>query len=563
MKKLIIILLVIMVVLVSTTSVQAQPVPAQQNSGSPSLPILFGSYTSSNLQDSVGEISDMEDWLVSNGASGVTFAGDFISITLNPFWNVPHELDAAWSNGFVPFVNLMSSSSWEGSYYDADCVTAASIASGACDDKIALWAGYFKDWAGSNKFAYIAPLPEMNGTWIPYHSDGATYINAYKRFVTVFQNEGVPDSAVQWVFAPNGYNNPLYPYQAFENYYPGDTFVDVVSFSAYNYGGCPVPAYNWDTFEIGMEPYLVRMKNMAPAKPIFISQTGVLDVPVNPNDPTQNKSTWIQDTFDKLADYPGVRAILYFNKINYDEGSVGNCTPPDYRIYYGGGSGESGFLSIMQDTRFGKWQTNSSNWDNIAFDDPAYIFADVQPTHPFSGAPNSWYYDAVISLYSSGITGGCSTSPLEYCPQDLVTRAQMAVFLEKAIHSQTFAPSDVPPTFDDTVGHWAEDWIEALKTDGITSGCGDGNYCPDSPVTRAQMAVFLLKSKNGITYTPPDPAPNTGFADVPISHWAAAWIKQLYAENITNGCGGGNFCPDSPVTRAQMAVFLKVTFGLP
>jgi len=60
------------------------------------------------------------------------------------------------------------------------------------------------------------------------------------------------------------------------------------------------------------------------------------------------------------------------------------------------------------------------------------------------------------------------------------------------------------------------------------------------------------------------PAPATGavFADVPADYWAAAWIEALAAEGITGGCGNGSFCPDAPVTRAQMAVFLVKTFAL-
>jgi hypothetical protein len=65
----------------------------------------------------------------------------------------------------------------------------------------------------------------------------------------------------------------------------------------------------------------------------------------------------------------------------------------------------------------------------------------------------------------------------------------------------------------------------------------------------------------GSAYTPP---PATGaFGDVPVSYWAAGWIEQLAAEGITSGCGGGNYCPDSPVTRAQMAAFLVRAFSLP
>ena len=559
MKKIIVVIFLVMIVMGNSISVKASSNP----SGSPSLPILFGSYASADLQTAIGEITSMDNWLTSNGASGVTFAGDFMTITFNPAWNVPHELDAAWDNGFVPYINIMASESWEGAYYDADCVTSASIAAGNCDDKIALWAGYFKNWAGTNKFAYLALLPEMNGPWVSYHSDGPTFKEAYKHIQSVFQNTGVPASAVQWVFVPNGRNDAAYSYRAFENYYPGDQYVDIVAFSAYNYGSCPVPAYDWETFNIAMEPYLARMQAMAPSKPIFISQTGVLNKPLDAGDPTQNKSYWVKDIFGKLADYPGVRAVLYFNKINTSE-VVGNCASPDYRIYYGNSTGESGFLDTMKDTRFGKWDISDPKWTNIAFNAPVYTFADVQPVHPFNGGSNVWYYDSVLKLYNNGITGGCVTTPDPlYCPNDTVTRGQMAVFLEKGIHTSAFTPPDVAATFTDTVGHWAEDWIEALKSDGITGGCGNNQYCPDDSVTRAQMAIFLLRAKYGAGYTPPSVGADTGFADVATDYWAAAWIKQLAAEGITGGCGNGNYCPDTAVTRAQMAVFLVKTFNLP
>jgi hypothetical protein len=86
-------------------------------------------------------------------------------------------------------------------------------------------------------------------------------------------------------------------------------------------------------------------------------------------------------------------------------------------------------------------------------------------------------------------------------------------------------------------------------------------YCPGEPISRAQMAVFLLMAKHGAGYVPP---PSTGlvFVDVPIDHWAGDFIEQLAAEGITGGCGPGVYCPDGIVTRAEMAVFLTATFGL-
>jgi len=80
-------------------------------------------------------------------------------------------------------------------------------------------------------------------------------------------------------------------------------------------------------------------------------------------------------------------------------------------------------------------------------------------------------------------------------------------------------------------------------------------------VTRAQMAVFLLKAEHGPSYMPP--ACSGVFGDVPCPSLFADWVEKLAAEGVTAGCGNGNYCPDTPVTRAQMAVFLTKTFGLP
>ena len=99
-----------------------------------------------------------------------------------------------------------------------------------------------------------------------------------------------------------------------------------------------------------------------------------------------------------------------------------------------------------------------------------------------------------------------------------------------------------------------------MANEGITGGCGGGNFCPTNPVRRDQMAVFLLKGEHGSSYLPPDCA--GVFGDVSCPSTFADWIEQLAAEQITGGCGGGNYCPLSNNTRGQMAVFITKTFHL-
>ena len=172
-----------------------------------------------------------------------------------------------------------------------------------------------------------------------------------------------------------------------------------------------------------------------------------------------------------------------------------------------------------------------------------------------------WAYEWIQSLTNAGITSGCA--PGMYCPAQDVSRAEMAVFLGRSMHGANQTPppatgtifADIPATY------WAADFIEQLAADGVTNGCGAGMYCPEQDVTRAAMAVFLLRAKYGSAYMPP-PASGTRFDDVPASYWAASWIEQLATEGVTSGCSATSYCPEKSVLRDSMAVFLVKAFNL-
>ena len=186
----------------------------------------------------------------------------------------------------------------------------------------------------------------------------------------------------------------------------------------------------------------------------------------------------------------------------------------------------------------------------------------------FIDVPTSyWAWDWIERLYHAGVTTGCiTTNPMRYCPEENVTRAQMAVFLLRGVHGSAYTPPAVgwSTGFTDvSTIYWAAAWIKQLAAEGITTGCTATTFCPDQPVTRAEMAVFLLRATHGSAYTPPAVGASTGFTDVPISYWAAAWIKQLAVEGITTGCTATTFCPNQSVTRAEMAKFLVAAFNLP
>ena len=166
---------------------------------------------------------------------------------------------------------------------------------------------------------------------------------------------------------------------------------------------------------------------------------------------------------------------------------------------------------------------------------------------------NSAHGAAIDALFAAGITAGCSTEPLRYCPSRAVTRAQMATFLVRALDLP--APEG-PAGFVDVDANSAHGAaIDALFAAGITAGCSTEplRYCPSRAVTRAQMATFLVRALDL-----PAPEGPAGFVDVDANSAHGAAIDALFAAGITAGCSTEplRYCPSRAVTRAQMATFL-------
>ena len=107
---------------------------------------------------------------------------------------------------------------------------------------------------------------------------------------------------------------------------------------------------------------------------------------------------------------------------------------------------------------------------------------------PFSDIAGSTFHDDILWLKASGITKGCTAT--KFCPNDPVTRAQMASFLARALG----LPSTATDYFTDDQGNTHEVDINRLRKAGITAGCTATKFCPNDPVTRGQMAAFLHRA---------------------------------------------------------------------
>ena len=180
-----------------------------------------------------------------------------------------------------------------------------------------------------------------------------------------------------------------------------------------------------------------------------------------------------------------------------------------------------------------------------------------------------WAIDNISAIKDAGITYGCNPPHNDrFCPEDPVTRAQMATFIIRAIEGEptNYNPNpyfaDVPPS------HWAFKYVQRVKERNIAQGYpGTNLYGPGDNVTREQMAKMLIMAlvSQGRISEPPSDYCSTGapFVDVDVNSWSCRFIKRLKELGITLECNppqNDRYCPQDTVTRAQMATFIYRAF---
>jgi 5'-nucleotidase len=172
----------------------------------------------------------------------------------------------------------------------------------------------------------------------------------------------------------------------------------------------------------------------------------------------------------------------------------------------------------------------------------------------FTDDDDSVFESDIEWMATNGYTSGCNPPDNdEYCPDDPVTRGQMAKFLARALGLTEGADADL---FTDDDASIFEDDIDRIGTAGITRGCNppdNDEFCPDDPVTRGQMAAFLTRALGLTTGAGADL-----FTDDDASIFEND-IDRIGTVGITRGCNppdNDEFCPDDPVTRGQVAAFL-------
>lgn len=191
---------------------------------------------------------------------------------------------------------------------------------------------------------------------------------------------------------------------------------------------------------------------------------------------------------------------------------------------------------------------------------PGTTFGDVPKDH--------WAYGYIEQLYHDGFIAGCSAQPRLYCPEQVLTRAEMSVFVERGVNGGGYMPPQPgSQIFDDVpLAEWFAKWVNKLFEDGLTAGCQvvPKLFCPGRQHTRAESTVFFERMLHGVDFFPPPPSVKV-YDDVPVgagAPWYSKWVAAAFQDGIIQECedeanrGDAFFRPDDGLTRAEAACMM-------
>jgi hypothetical protein len=273
---------------------------------------------------------------------------------------------------------------------------------------------------GPDRRMLITPFPESNNQKHPWGGDPVKYRKAY-HMVRDAIREHAPPAQVRFIFGINGladldYEHNLNGYGAF---YPGDAVVDIVGFAKLNRG-----EPRWRDYERTFAMHIEEMqKTVTVSKPILITQTGSIES----GDSGETRSDWLKDMFTGLKSHPQVIGAVYFNRNKAD--GVDTSEVFDYRLVVNGNVDST--LKTMYPT-----------WSDPALMEWIFDGRMDDWVENRKAATEAGFVDAVDSVFASdiawlageGITRGCNPPVNDrFCPDDAVTRGQMAAFLHRAL----------------------------------------------------------------------------------------------------------------------------------
>jgi len=369
---------------------------------------------------------------------------------------VPFQLENIWQGGATPYVRIQVE--------DLEGLTE-----GRHDTRLDRMLDAFASFVdqGEGRRVILDVLPEANNANYAYGDDPSRFRSAFRRVVDKARSE--LGNNLRTVFSglthmkTTRHSRTTWGVAGYRLYWPGASYVDVAGVSGYDdRAGSNVSLY---------ESAVNEMVDAAgPGTPIIVAVGGA---PANPSESAQ--IDYVEALSALAARHPQMMGI------QWDDTQRGN---DDFRLSTRSGI-QSGFASASSDARTGgvDWlfSKESKTWSSRRL---AAI--------PFDDSASSVFVDTISWLAATGITKGCA--PREFCPDDDVTRGQMAAFLTRAL--DLAAPAK-PTVFADSRGHTFEADISRLAAAGITLGCNppaNDRFCPDDPVTRGQMSAFMVRA---------------------------------------------------------------------
>jgi hypothetical protein len=371
------------------------------------------------------------------------------------FW-VPIQLGHIWDAGATPYIRIV--------VHDL-----RALASGAHAKRLNNMLSTFKKFTalGGGRRVILDILPDANRKSLPYGDDATRFKTAFRDIAdkarSVLGNNVRIAFTAHQTMTSDRYSPGEWGTGGHRLYWPGAAYVDLAGISGYPGSGGSNAGYH--------ESAINEMSNATgPGVPIIIAAGGA---PASPNEAAQ--IAYAQALTDLATSHGQVVGVQWDDLV---QGSL------DLRVSSTSGL-QAGFAGASQGARDGgvDWLF-SSNADTWAAARNAAI--------PFDDATASIFADSIRWLSATGITQGCA--PRRFCPDDEVTRGQMAAFLVRALKLP--APPS-PIIFSDTRGHLFEGAISRLAHAGITVGCNppaNTRFCPNSNVTRGQMAAFLVRA---------------------------------------------------------------------
>jgi hypothetical protein len=393
------------------------------------------------VDDTTGD----RDWLSTGGNN-----------TGNPNEWVPIQLGNIWDAGATPYIRIVA--------HDL-----RGLAAGTHNKRLNNMLATFKKFTdlGGGRRVILDILPDANVKSSPYGDDPDRFKTAFrdiaaKARAALGNNVRIAFSGSQAMtsdrFSPGQWGTGGY-----RLYWPGASHVDLAGINGYATSGGSNPSF--------FETAIGEMTNAAgPAIPIIIAAGGAHSAP---NEAAQ--IAYVQALVDLAGSHGQVVGV------QWDDLLKGNL---DLRVSSSSGL-QAGFATASQGARDGgvDWlfSADVASWSTAR-----------NAANPFDDSTSSVFADSIRWLSATGITEGCA--PRRFCPDDRVTRGQMAAFLGRALKLQS--PPN-PIVFTDARGHLFEGAISRLAHAGITVGCNpptNNRFCPNSFVTRGQMAAFLVRA---------------------------------------------------------------------